>query len=144
MTRNAKTIEEKAKQLRLEALRYCETADRNLKLALLEAEQRIKQAKQEFMKREQEVTNLSKNFAMGRVAKIVEFTKRMVDQKPVDLHELKPGEVEALHKYFVPYIQQLKVVELRQKEFDLVKEKIEVNAKVYMLYKQEAETADDS
>ncbi|GFE52934.1 methionine ABC transporter substrate-binding, putative [Babesia ovis] len=128
MKRNVRTIEEKTKQLRLEALRYCETADRNLKLALLQAEQRVKQAQYEFLEREKQLAAVSKGLGMTRITRILEIAKLIVDQKPVDMTEMKLPEIEAMQQYVVPYVQQMKVVELRQKEFELVKEKIDLNA----------------
>ncbi|GIX61814.1 TNFAIP3-interacting protein 1 isoform X5 [Babesia caballi] len=78
---------------------------------------------------------------VARLSKVMEFANLIVDQKSVEIKELKPVEVEALRRHFVPYVQQMKVIELRQKEFDLVKQRIDINAEVYMLYKQEVEAS---
>ncbi|KAG6440059.1 hypothetical protein BBOV_III002895 [Babesia bovis T2Bo] len=140
MSNNASSLDDKIKLLRLEGLRYCENADRNLKVALLQADQRLKEAQEEFVKREKQVATLSKQFGMMKVTRIVEIAKLVVDQKSVDMTELKLQEIDAMHQYVIPLVHQMKTVELREKEFNLVKDKIDVNAHVYGLYKKEIES----
>ncbi|GBE59387.1 diguanylate phosphodiesterase, putative [Babesia ovata] len=142
MYKNGHTLPEKTRQVVLEALRYCETADRNLKVALIDAEQRVKQAKQEFLEREREAAKLSNTFAATRLSRIMELTNFIVNQQQVDLSELKPLEIEAIYKCFVPYVKQMKVIEIREQEFHLVKQKIETNAEIYTLYKHDLATKD--
>ncbi|CDR96559.1 hypothetical protein BBBOND_0304620 [Babesia bigemina] len=140
MCRNGHTLPEKTRQVIQEALQYCETADRNLKVALIEAEQRVKQAKQEFLELEREAAKVSNTFAATRLSRIMHLTNLIVDKRRVNMSELKPTEMEAIYACFLPYVKQMKVIEMREQEFDLVKQKIEANAETYMLYKNDLET----
>ncbi|KAK1444947.1 hypothetical protein BgAZ_108530 [Babesia gibsoni] len=137
MTLRPKTLREKKKLVQQAALKYCETADSRLKLALLQADQRLSHAKSEFLRHEGVTSQHSNKHSLNRLSTIMDIAKNIVDAKSDSVEALDPPEVDDLYAYYVPYIQAMRLVELREKEFDIIKKRIELNAEIYHVYKEE-------
>ncbi|KAK1932636.1 hypothetical protein X943_000091 [Babesia divergens] len=131
------SLDEKIKEVRQAALRYCGTADTNLKHALIQAEERLNHAKREFLRLEEETSKLTSKYSLKRLSRIMEITNSIVDQKPMGTQDLKPSDIDAIRRYYIPYVQQKKVIEMRSKEFELIQRRIALNAEIYMQYKEE-------
>lgn len=58
----------------------------------------------------------------------MEITNSIVDQKPMGTQDLKTSEIDAIRRYYIPYVQQKKVIEMRSKEFELIQRRIALNA----------------
>ncbi|AFZ80903.1 hypothetical protein BEWA_003110 [Theileria equi strain WA] len=121
----------------LAGVKYCENADRDLKLLLLEAHDGLNKAKEACTAKEHEAGKLSAKYNTSKLSKLTQIAKEIVENNSNIANKYKQEEIKAAIDIFVPYVQAIKLVEQMEKNYNLVYERILINEEIYRLYKED-------